>query len=124
MKQTTLFTVVLVGILIAVGIFFVWKQSAVQPSNSILENQAQQITLSMKNANYYPNTITVKENVPVALTLDKSVGGCLRSFTIKDLGVNKYSAQPADTITFTPTKKGTYRFACSMGMGFGTLIVE
>ena len=31
---------------------------------------------------------------------------------------------PTDYVEFTPTKKGTFGFACSMGMGTGTLIVE
>lgn len=84
----------------------------------------QKITLGMKNYNYYPNTITVKEGRPVELTLDDSIYGCLRSFTVKDLGVSKYSRSSGDVITFTPTKKGTFRFSCSMGMGYGTIIVE
>ena len=78
----------------------------------------------MKNYNYYPNTITVKSGQPVELTLDESVRGCLRGFTIKDLGVSKYSKTPEDSIDFTPTEKGTFAFSCSMGMGYGTIIVE
>ena len=87
--------------------------------NSAPNGDTQKITLGVKNYNYYPNTITVKEDQPVELTLDKSVSGCLRSFNIKDLGVRGY-----DKITFTPTQKGTFGFSCAMGMGYGTLIVE
>ena len=58
------------------------------------------------------------------ITLDKSVSGCYRSFNIRDIGVSQYSKDPSQKITFTPTKPGTYTFACSMGMGYGKLIVK
>lgn len=98
--------------------------SAGGDSDPVGSGEVQEITLSMKNYNYYPNTITVKAGQPVSITLDNSVGGCYRSFVIRDLGVSKYTKSPSDTIDFTPTKKGTFRFACSMGMGTGTIIVE
>jgi plastocyanin domain-containing protein len=88
------------------------------------KDSVQKITLSIKNANYYPQTISVKVNEPVRIYLDESVIGCYRAFTINELGVSKYLEYPKDYVEFTPTKKGTFRFACSMGMGTGTLIVE
>lgn len=97
-------------------------------NNSESTNQAaegaQKIVLSYKNYNYYPNTLRVKEGEPVSITLDKTITGCFRSLVIKDLAVNEFSSSPKETIDFTPTKKGTFKFACSMGMGYGTLIVE
>ena len=84
----------------------------------------QKITLSLKDYNYYPNTINVKEGQPVSITMDSKIQGCLRSFIIKDLGVRGYSQDPSQTIDFTPTQKGTFTFACSMGMGRGKIIVE
>ena len=92
-------------------------------TNSDTSN-AQKIVLSFKNGNYYPNTVTVKAGQPVSISLDSSVQGCYRSFTVREFGISKYLASPSDSVTFTPTKPGTYRFACSMGMGTGTLIVE
>lgn len=86
--------------------------------------ETQNVVLGIKDYNYYPNTIKVKVGVPVSISLDSSVSGCYRSFTIRDLRINKYLKTPQDTVEFTPTKKGTYRFACSMGMGTGTLVVE
>ena len=80
--------------------------------------------ISEKDLNYYPSEIKVKANQPVSISLDESVTGCLRSFTIKEIGISKYVKTPAETIEFTPTKKGTFKFACSMGMGYGTIIVE
>ncbi len=93
-------------------------------SGGVVSGDVQKVILSYKNGNYYPQTITVKAGIPVQLSLDASVGGCYRSFTIRQLGVAKYLASSSDSVTFTPNEKGTYRFACSMGMGTGTLIVE
>lgn len=126
MKNTTL--LIIAGIVIVlVGAFIFLNKGQASVSGEVIsgDNQnAQKITLSMKNSNYYPNTITVKANQPVEITLDNSVRGCYRSFTIRELGVSKYSKTPEETIIFTPTKTGTFRFACSMGMGTGTIVVN
>ncbi|HLC53923.1 MAG TPA: cupredoxin domain-containing protein [Candidatus Nanoarchaeia archaeon] len=117
----------IVVIVLVVGVFMFMNASGGKATGNVVnggETGAQQVTLSMKNNNYYPNTITVKAGQPVSITLDKSIQGCFRSFTIKDLGVKGYSQNPSQTIDFTPTKKGTFRFACSMGMGYGNIVIE
>ena len=114
--------------LIAIAGFFLLKGGIVQENTEVqgnaVQGELQKVTLGVKNYNYYPNTVKVQAGKPVEITLDKDVSGCLRSFTIRDLGVSKYSKNPEDKIVFTPTKTGTHKFACSMGMGYGTLIVE
>ncbi|HLD00913.1 MAG TPA: cupredoxin domain-containing protein [Candidatus Nanoarchaeia archaeon] len=87
-------------------------------------SEIQKIVIGFKNYNYYPNLITVKVGVPVSISLDESVGGCLRDFTIRELGIRQYLKTPQESIQFVPTKPGKYTFACSMGMGTGTLVVE
>ena len=133
MKATTLGIIAIIFI-IAVGAFVFLgsgKNNGSVNGNSITGNvvnegneNVQKINIGMKDYNYYPNTIKVKANQPVEITLDNSVYGCLRSFVIKEFGVSKYSKDSNDKIVFTPNKKGTFTFACSMGMGFGKLIVE
>ena len=125
MKNTTILMFVLL-LIIAGGIFLFTKGEAKQgiTGNAVANNDVQKITLGIKNYNYYPNTITVKAGIPVRINLDESVKGCLRSFTIKDFGIAKNLRTPEDYVEFTPTKKGTYPFACSMGMGNGKIIVE
>lgn len=125
MKNTSL----ILGIMVIIGLalwFIYSNQSGDSRINGNINGSGgslQKITLSMKNGNYYPRLINVKAGSPVEITLDSSVAGCYRSFTIRSLGVSKNSKNSADKITFTPTKKGTYGFACSMGMGTGTIIV-
>lgn len=127
MKNTTILVFALILLIIIGGFIFLKTNlngETVKNSVNSGKNNVQKITLSMKNYNYYPNTITVKANQPVSIILDNSIGGCYRGFVIRDLGVQKYSQNPGDTIDFTPTQKGTFRFSCSMGMGTGTIIVE
>ncbi len=127
MKTSTL--LMSLGILILIVGGFVFTNANNPTTGSTVNSGSgnggvQKVVLSLKNYNYYPNTIKVKANQPVSISLDSSVSGCLRSFTIKELGLAKNLATPQDTLDFTPTKPGTYRFACVMGMGTGTLIVE
>lgn len=121
-KLTLLIVVVLI---VGFGIFLI-KESSID--GNIVGNSGkgniQEITLSMKNYNYYPNTVEVNVNQPVRIYLDKTVGGCYRSFVIRDFGISKNLRNLDDYVEFTPNKKGTYRFSCSMGMGTGTLIVK
>src|SRR3989338_10973501 len=123
-----LFYIACIFILIALAGFLllkgeVSKNTVTEVQGNTLQGEVQKVVLGTKDYNYYPNTIKVQSGKPVSITLDKSVTGCLRSFTIKDLGVSKYARTPSETIDFTPTQKGTFRFACSMGMGYGTIIV-
>jgi len=123
-----IYYVLLIVLIVAAAGFFMFNGTATNTTGNVAGDnsagQVQKITLSTKNLNYYPNTITVKSGEPVRIYLDESVTGCLRSFTIRDFGVAKYLKMPSDYLEFTPNKKGTFSFACSMGMGTGTLVVE
>ncbi len=122
-RKSTLYIIGIV-ILIALGIYFVSSNNSVNSTSSTSGGGAvQEITLSYKNGNYYPNTVNVEVGRPVRIYLDSSVRGCYRTFVIKSFGVSKRLATPEDYVEFTPTKEGTYGFACSMGMGTGKLIV-
>ena|SRR3989338_2306133 len=129
-KKSTLYIGAILLVLVIVGFFFFRGGSSaingnvVSEGSQALQGEVQKVVISEKNLNYYPNEIKVKAGQPVSIKLDSSVKGCLRSFNIKDLGVSKYARTPSETIDFTPTKKGTFRFACSMGMGYGKIIVE
>ncbi len=118
-------TIIIVIAVIVIGLIYLNSGSAKSPNPDGTDNgDFQKVTLSMKNYNYFPNTITVKEGTPVRIYLDNTIGGCYRSFVIRDFGINQYLKTPSDYVEFTPDKKGTFRFSCSMGMGTGTIIVE
>lgn len=111
----------IITILLISGYFFISGKSL---TGNAIDSNIQKITLSFRDYNYYPNTIHVKQGVPVEITLDSSISGCYRSFNIPVFGVSQYSSSPSDIIKFTPNQKGTFQFRCSMGMGRGTIIVE
>lgn len=130
MKNST-YLIGMAVLLVAGVIFFVFGPSDHSPRLPATSDPSlptpegvQKIVLSMKDYNYYPSTITVKAGQPVSISLDSSITGCYRSFTIKGLGLAKNLPKPSDTLDFVPEQPGTYTFACSMGMGYGTLIVE
>ena len=123
MQNSTIIGLILFIIVLVGGFMFINGKSSVN-GDVIADGDAQIITLGIKDYNYYPNTITVKANQPVRIYLDESVGGCYRSFTVREFGVSKYLRSPEDYVEFVPTKTGTFGFSCSMGMGTGTLIVE
>lgn len=124
--KTTAYVIGIILLIIISGSFMLKSNEAVT-GNTVKSNpdsDIQKIVIGVKNFNYYPNTIEVKAGKPVSISLDNSVSGCLRDFTIREFGIRKYLRTPSDTVEFTPTKPGTYTFACSMGMGTGTLIVK
>ena len=134
MKNTTLFGFILI-ILLLVGYFLFFNTTDVSGvtgnvvgsngDSEIVNNEdTQKITLGTRNYNYYPNEFSVKANQLVEITLDDSVRGCLRSFSIRDLGISKFSQNPSQKIVFTPTQIGSFKFSCSMGMGYGTINIR
>ena len=124
-RKTTFYFILAISIIIIGGFYMLKGNSSTANLPSETEGgEFQKVIIGMKNLNYYPNTITVQSGKPVRIYLDNSVSGCFRSFTIRDFGVAKYLKSSNDYVEFTPNKKGTFRFACSMGMGTGTLIVE
>ena len=127
MKNTTLLIIVVI-LIVALGAYFFGSGGTSVNANVIegnnVQGDVQKVILSSKNLNYYPQEVEVKAGQPVSISLDSNVKGCLRAFYIRDLDLGKVLRTPQDTLDFTPTKKGTYTFSCSMGMGYGKLIVE
>lgn len=94
----------------------------VQPSES---GDVQIINLGFKGFNYDPEIIRVKYNVPVRIVVDtNTVRGCMTNINIPAFGISKTVTKNNNIIEFIPTKKGTFKFSCPMGMGTGNIIVE
>ena len=119
-------TLILAFTLVAMINFFSYKENI----NIIKEVKAdsgdfQTVQLGFKDYNYYPNIIKLKYNVPAKIVVDTSkVKGCMRSIVIPDFNVRKLIKENDNVISFTPDKKGVFKFSCSMGMGFGRIVVE
>lgn len=85
----------------------------------------QIIDLSVKDYNYYPNVINLKYNIPTKIVVDTNkVKGCFQSIVIPAFNVRKFVTAKDNIISFIPNKKGAFTFSCSMGMGFGKIVVS
>lgn len=85
----------------------------------------QPVVITVGNNGYAPKNVKVKVGVPVQLTLQtKDTYSCASSFVFKAFNI-KLQLGPTDTktVTFTPTQRGKFQFACSMGMYTGVMEV-
>ncbi len=97
----------------------------IDPNVKLVDGK-QKVTLSVTNSGYSPKTFRVQKDVPVELTLETKGGvySCATAFTFKAFDISEFlKPQDSKVKTFTPTKKGVYTFACSMGMYSGTMEV-
>ncbi|MBS3061068.1 MAG: sulfite exporter TauE/SafE family protein [Candidatus Diapherotrites archaeon] len=85
----------------------------------------QEIRMDVLNSGWSPNRFILKKGVPVKWIINgKQINGCNNAITVPEYGLN-FSIKPGlQTIEFTPTKTGTVRWSCWMGMIQGTFIVR
>jgi len=86
----------------------------------------QDVTITVRNNGYTASATTIKRGTPVRLTLTTdNTQGCIRAFTIPDLGISKVlPVTGSETVEFTPAKAGRLAYSCSMGMYTGSFYVE
>jgi len=89
-----------------------------QPTVPVV-NGRQVIKMSISGFNYQPAQFTVRKGIPVDWQINASqAAGCMTSLIAPQLGLREFlSADGVKTVTFTPTKTGTFGFSCAMGMG-------
>lgn len=129
-------TIIVVAIVVAAGSLFVWRMNGSAKQADTVDTSAtqgvatvegvQEVTINVESSRYVPSHVTVKQGQKVKMNLvTKNTGGCIRSFTIPSLGVNRTLPASGTTIVeFVPAKKGTIPFSCSMGMYRGTITVN
>ena len=80
--------------------------------------------ISVQSGYYNPREITVNQGDKVRLELDPNTfRGCMTTFNIWGMGVQKRVSQFDYVVEFTADKAGTYKTSCPMGMGDGKFIV-
>ena len=111
----------LVAILFLAWFFFGPKKA----KEAEVKGNAQEIRITVKGG-YSPDVIRVKEGVPLRLVFDRQEAtDCSDRVVFPDFQASKSLAPFATTtLEFTPTKSGSFGFACGMNMLHGTLIVE
>ena len=79
----------------------------------------------MKDYNYYPRELNLKCGVPARIVVDTNkVRGCLQSIVIPDFCIKKAVNANDKVVEFTPNKRGTFSFSCSIGTGYGKIIIN
>lgn len=98
--------------------------NVVSESAQVAPGEMQRVILSQNGFNY--RDAIVESGKPILLSADNSVGGCLRSvvFNLEGRRYSKYLRTTEDTLELPALSKGIYSFSCSMGMGYGRLIVQ
>jgi len=105
------------------------ESAGTQSATAMVEEGAQSVTVEGGNFYFKPNEIRVKAGIPVKLTFNNTQG--FHDFVIEELDAKtkQITAGNTEVLEFTPKKKGSYEFYCSVGqhrqMGMkGNLIVE
>ncbi|MBI2665057.1 cupredoxin domain-containing protein [Candidatus Woesearchaeota archaeon] len=96
--------------------------NAILGSSNDEAGDVQVIDVGMIGGKYTPSVITVEANKPVILQDDGSLKGCARVMIQPELGMNANFVKNS-RYQFTPTKKGTFTYTCSMGMYKGVIKV-
>ncbi len=129
MKNTTMLYIIGLMILIVGGfVFFNGDNKAsaeiATTNGEVIKGQTQQVVLSQDGYNYKDGTAEAGKSI--ILSADNSVRGCLRSvvFNVEGKKYSKYLRTPEDTLDLPALPKGTYSFSCTMGMGYGKLVVK
>jgi plastocyanin domain-containing protein len=89
------------------------------------EKGMQEIKITVKGG-YSPDTIVVREHVPVRLNFYRDeTADCSEQVIFADFGISKHLPPFKTTaIEFTPDRAGEFTFMCGMSMMRGKLIVE
>jgi plastocyanin domain-containing protein len=92
---------------------------AVAPAPKVVE-------LEVTKDGFVPRQVRVKAGQPVTLRVTRTVERtCATDIVIKDFNISRALPLRAPVeVTLTPTKPGTVRYSCAMGMVDGELVVE
>lgn len=94
------------------------KTTVTTPTNSPVVGDVKEFTMTAKKFEFSPANITVKEGDKVKLTINSL--DVPHGFAIDELGIKQdIEVGKPTTIEFTATKKGTFRFYCSLFCGTG-----
>lgn len=94
-------------------------------ANGVKVENGVQVVNSTLTPGRYPN-ITVQAGIPVKWVINApkgSINGCNNRMFIRDYGIEHSFQTGENIIEFTPTKTGTVRYSCWMGMIRGKITV-
>jgi|GEM_PF-4040511 len=117
-------TIFKISLIIVAG-FLLWNyvakpqtESNTESMQAQISNGVQKVTLTAVDSGYKEKSLTLKKDIPAELTIIGQTNGCASAIVAKDLwqGVKQVTKGQSQTVSFTPTKTGTFKGACAMGM--------
>jgi uncharacterized protein len=91
---------------------------------SIMKGDYQEINMEVTRYGWTPDTFTLKKGVPVKWNINvKELTGCNNEIIVRDYNIDVKLKKGMNVVEFTPTKTGTVRWSCWMGMIPGAFIV-
>lgn len=86
----------------------------------------QSVRINLTERGYQPSSFTLKKDVPARVTfIRKTADECGEEIVIPAYNIRRFlPVGKAVLVRFTPTKTGTFNFACGMDMLQGKLIVQ
>lgn len=94
------------------------EEGSRQPEPEVYDGPVQKLAMEVSGERgFYPNSFTVKKDIPVELTIDAKVplGGCMSVMVIPKYDVTVLMRLGENKLKFTPTETGTVYATCSMG---------
>ncbi len=92
--------------------------------NVIQKDGVQVVNMTQSSGGYSPNSFTIKKGIPVKWVVNSTDSRtCAASLVFSKFGIRKALKSGENTIEFTPTETGEYKFSCSMGMYRGVFKV-
>jgi plastocyanin len=86
---------------------------------------SQEIRMEVNRYGFVPSTFELNKGVPVKWIINgKELTGCNNAIIVPALGLEFKVKKGEQIIEFTPTKAGTIRWSCWMGMIQGSFIVK
>ena len=102
------------------------KETIIMPEtgNVIIKNGYQEINMEVNRYGWSPNSFVLKKGVPVKWNIDvKELTGCNNEIIVRDYGLDIKLKKGLNVAEFTPTRTGTVRWSCWMGMIPGSFVV-
>lgn len=110
------------GLAVAIFVGFLVSRS-IDKSAKTEGGQAREIAITAKRFSFTPDTIRVKQGERVRLRITSE--DVSHGFSILELGINEVIEPGKETVVeLTPTKKGNFRYFCSVECGTGHLAMQ
>ena len=122
-NKTTMFALCVV--VIAIFSLFANAQRATKARKQ-QTNKIQSVRINLTEGGYKPSSFRLKKGVPARVTfVRKTADECGEEIVIPAYNIRRFlPVGKAVSVRFTPTKTGTFGFACGMDMLHGKLIVQ